>query len=646
MKTIFNKLMSIIFSKTTPFQLMLVSVFGFVFGFLPGFSYSPLLFVLVLFLVLILRVNIGVFILISLIAKIISYPLEFISFGLGKFLLGGFLQPIFKAAVNTPVLAYAGFDYYLVAGAFVLSVILGLLFGYYIAKTYKNIISKMAGIQEGSELYNKITSKLSVKILTKVIFGKNIAKIDWQKVQALKFRQPFRIWGVIVVAIVIALAFMFPKVIQTATVSNIIQNQLSKANGATVDYQSINIDLASAKLSIAGLAATNPQDLKKDRFYAKDVSAKISITDLLTKNIALDNVVLTGVSFDKARDTAGKLYVANTNATPTDTAVKDISDVAKPSSLDYVNLDKISQHANSSVKFIKGAKQGIQTLARFSNPTTTDKSSTNSETKPSVAPTNDPSEQASVYGYANVQDTSLRNKYPSFVIYSLSVNDYVSQGNTYDFNMTNISTEPQLLNKPTSISLKTTNNDDVSVAAVISNSSALNTVNFNFKGLNADALNGLNVKNVDISADKASVSGNGNWSFSGVNNIVFNLPIKISLQNVNINAAGVQQNIGNLTLDAVLSGDFNNVKFGIDQSSLANVINKTVVQNTAKQIMQKSKVGQKAQKIIDNTTVNGQSIENLDVSKLSANTTVNGKAIKNMNAKDVQNLASQFGVKF
>ncbi|MDE4982309.1 TIGR03546 family protein, partial [Francisella tularensis subsp. holarctica] len=89
--------------------------------FVPGISYSPLLFIGVLFLVIILRIYIGVFVFIAIIAKELSYILQGISFAVGTFLLYGFTQPLFKTLLNTPVVAYAGFDYYLVTGAFVVA---------------------------------------------------------------------------------------------------------------------------------------------------------------------------------------------------------------------------------------------------------------------------------------------------------------------------------------------------------------------------------------------------------------------------------------------------------------------------------------------------------------------------------------------
>ncbi|PLQ97190.1 TIGR03546 family protein, partial [Francisella tularensis subsp. holarctica] len=82
---IFNKIKATVFSKITPAQLLLTAILAFVFGFVPGIAYSPLLFIGVLFLVIILRINIGVFVFIAIIAKALSYILQGISFAVGTF---------------------------------------------------------------------------------------------------------------------------------------------------------------------------------------------------------------------------------------------------------------------------------------------------------------------------------------------------------------------------------------------------------------------------------------------------------------------------------------------------------------------------------------------------------------------------------
>ncbi|MDE4988565.1 TIGR03546 family protein, partial [Francisella tularensis subsp. holarctica] len=78
------------------------------------------------------------------------------------------------------------------------------------------------------------------------------------------------------VALFIAVLIYSPKLLEMSLVSNIIKQHLTKANGATVDYQSLNLDLTDSKLEITGLGAADPNDLNNDRFYAQSVSTSIN----------------------------------------------------------------------------------------------------------------------------------------------------------------------------------------------------------------------------------------------------------------------------------------------------------------------------------------------------------------------------------
>ncbi|ASG68112.1 hypothetical protein CDV26_06670 [Francisella halioticida] len=630
---IFDKMKSTIFSKITPFQLILTSLFAFVFGFIPGISYSPLLFVGVLFLVIILRINIGVFVFILIIAKALSFVLEAVSFSLGRFLLDGFTQPIFKTLVNTPVVAYAGFDYYLVTGAFILSVILGLIFGVIIAKAYKKVVAKMSVIKTGTEIYNKITKNFFVKIASWIFLGKNIAKIDWVKMKNRKFRQPFRITGVILIGLIIAAIFYSPEVLETSLVSNIIKQQLTKANGATVDYDSLNLNLTDARLKITGLGAADPIDLNKDRFYAKSISASINISNLLTRQIALKDVVVDGVSFDKQRESKGKLYTNNTKPKS-----QEENELAKKQAIDnlkkigggiqQVNLQQLKDNAKEVKNIASNIKGAVEFLSSFrSNETKV----TDSQVKQQIIT---PKDQAQVYGYANVRNESLRDKYPSFVVQNIDVKDYKDGDTLYDATITNISTNPELLAKPTKIGIKSTNNQNLDVGVVISNKPNIdNTVKFNLDNVAGDAIKGLTVQGIGFDAKSLAVSGKGTWQFSGVRNVTFNIPLQLKFKNVAISFNQFKQKVSDLTLKGVVSGDLNNVGFGLDTSSLKNLLSVDTVKNTASQIAKQAGLNDKAQQFINNTKINGKSIKDL-----------NPQDLKKLNSQDVKNLASSFGV--
>ncbi|WP_395167534.1 TIGR03546 family protein [Francisella salimarina] len=634
---IFNKIKSTIFSKLTPAQLLITSVLAFVFGFIPGVSYSPLLFVAVITLVIILRINIGVFVFIAIIAKALSFLLEIVSFSFGQFLLDGFTQPIFKAMVNTPVLAYAGFDYYLVAGGFVLAIILGVIFGLIIAKIYKKIIAKMSSIQSGTELYNKITKNFFVKIASWIFLGKNIAKVDWVEMQNRKFRQPFRLTGIVLVALIIAALIYSPKLLETSMVSNIIKQQLTKANGATVDYQSLNLDFTNASLDIKGLGVADPKNLDKDRFYAENVNASLNISNLLTRQLTLRNVLVTGVSLDKQRAKKASLYI-NTKATSKDDASinseefkkKAIESIGKASqNLQQVDLQKLEANTKQAKEVANGIKQAAEFLSNFSSSSEDD--TTGAKQVGSVTP----KQQAKVYGYANVKNEMLRDKYPSFVIQNIDIKGYQNAGTTYDANITNISTNPVLLGQPTAINVKSVNNSDVDVSVVVSNKLNVdNTVKFNLQNVAGNAIKGLNIQGVNINANSLTISGQGTWQFSGVRNIMFNIPLQLKFDIVSVSLNQFTQKIPSLTLNGVITGDLNKLNFSVDASSLKSLLNVDTVKNVASQVAKQAGLDKKAQQVINNTKINGKSIQDL-----------NANDIKKINKKDVQNIASQFGIK-
>ena len=591
MKRIYDKLITTIFSQSTPAQLFLVSILAFVFGFIPSFGHSPLLFLLVIFLVLILRVSIGLFVLIAIFAAVISYPLESLNFTLGTWLLDGFASSIFKSAINTPVLAYAGFEYYLVSGAFISALILGVIFGLVIAKLYKKTISKMANLQNENELYKKTTSKLSLKIVSKIIFGNDISKIDWQKIKTKKFRLPIRFWGVIVAIVLVILFSLSLKSIDTKLVSNIIKKQLSVINNAPVYYDSINLDLSKSKLTIKGLTATNPADPHHYRFYAKSIDANVNLKDLLTKHLVLNKVNITGASLNKA--TGGKTINSKTALQPAINDTQQVTNIAKQ------------------------IKQVIAIILNFKN------SQKNSIAKNGQTPQT--KENAKVYNYSNIKAKNFSKKYPNLIVNNITIKDYQYKNVNYDIGITNLSTNSA--EKPISIDIKSTNNDNFNVKTTISNQpNADNKVKFKLKKLNGNLLQEINFSGISIKANNFNISGNGTWQFMGTDNAKFNIPVKLTLNKITIKSANLNQKIDDIKLNATTSGDLNNTKFIIDYSSLTSLISSKAVTNTLDKLAKNAGISANTKQLLKNTKINGKSIDQL-------------------NLQDIQNLASNFGIK-
>lgn len=140
--------------------------------------------------------------------------------------------------------------------------------------------------------------------------------------------------------------------------------------------------------------------------------------------------------------------------------------------------------------------------------------------------------KAKVYGYANIENETLREKYPNFIIQNMDIKGYENAGTVYDTNVTNISTNHQLLGLPTTIIIKSTNNNDVDINVVITNKPNVdNTVKFNLQNIVGNAIKGLTVEGVDLYAQSLTVSGQGTWQFNGITNIVFNIPLQLDFNN-------------------------------------------------------------------------------------------------------------------
>jgi len=296
---------------------------------------------------------------------------------------------------------------------------------------------------------------------------------------------------------------------------------------------------------------------------------------------------------------------------------KTIDNIKKAgANFEQVDIAKIAKNAEKTADAAKSIKSGVEMLSNFRS------SKTDENDKPVAK---EVKSEAKVYGYANVRNESLRDQAPSFAIANMDIKGFKNDGVEYNATITNLSTNPALLAKPTQIHIQSTSNKDVDLDLMMSNQGGVdNTVKFDFENLGGDFLKGLTIQGVGIDADSVNVSGTGTWDFSGVNNIAFNIPLQLKLNNVGINLSKMKQKVSDLTLKATLSGDLNNVGFGIDTSNLKDILSVETVKNVANGIVKQTGLDKHAEDLINKTTING-------------------KSVKDLNAKDIKDLASKFG---
>ncbi|MDQ8199079.1 hypothetical protein QEH56_13005 [Pelagicoccus enzymogenes] len=300
-----RKIGSLIRGKTTPFQIYAACILGALIGFIPSFSHAPALVAFWILLLLVLNANLflaGIVLLLSKLVLLLAMPLVF---AIGRFLLEGPTQGLFKALINAPVTAYSGLDYYAVAGGQLLALILGFALAFVLKRSITNYRKKMMVVSEDSARLKKYNEKLWVKALKFLFLGKGRGKKSYEELLSVKMGNPIRIWGLAIVVLLGAVIGLGFSKLSAPLLTSLAKSNLETANGATVDLESVDLSFGESKLEVLGLAMADAQNLDTNIFSSKRIVADVNTADLLRKRFSIDNLVIEDAASGDARETPG-----------------------------------------------------------------------------------------------------------------------------------------------------------------------------------------------------------------------------------------------------------------------------------------------------------------------------------------------------
>ncbi|MBC2607378.1 hypothetical protein [Pelagicoccus albus] len=430
-----RKIGSLFRGKTTPFQIYAACLLGALLGFIPSFGHSPALTVLWVFLLLILNANLflaGIVALLSKLVLLLAMPLIFL---VGRFLLEGPLQGIFKLLINAPITAYSGLDYYSVAGGQFLAVVFGLVLAFLIKRSIASYRKKMLAVSKEPNRLNKYSEKGYVKVLKFLFLGSGRGKKSYEELLAVKWGNPFRIWGVAVVVVLTAvLIFGFSK-LSEPLITSLAKSNLETANGATVDLEGVNLGLTDGKLEVLGLAMADAQNLDTDLFTSKRIVADIDTTDLLRKRFSIDNLVIEDATSGQARETPGEQIGPQP---------KEDSGLELP---DFDDLDSVLENAEVWKERLAQAKRWLEEM-------------TGGEEEETLTWKQQLDSKIRSLGHANVKADFLTEGSPTVWIRNieaLGIKTAFLDGAMIDLNAKDISTHPSLSGKAPTLSIVSDN---------------------------------------------------------------------------------------------------------------------------------------------------------------------------------------------
>lgn len=548
--------------KSTPYQLACACVLSSLIGFTPGFAQAPGLVVALVLLLVVLNANLFIAAIVGSLAKLASMALAPVSFAIGRALLEGPTEGLFRAMVNAPVLAFFGFDYYLTPGAMVVGLLFGIGASVLVIGTIRSFRARMAKMEKDSERFRAFSSKRSVRFLTWLLFGKGHGKLTYEDLLQKKIGKPFRPLGVVFAALVVALLFVTRMFLTEPIVTAALQRGLERTNGATVDLTRADLNLSAGSLTIEGLAMADPEALESDLLRAARVEAQISGRDLLRKRLAIEQITLIDASSGEARRVRGVHVGPRPRpADPPDPGAneKTIDDYLKDAAL---WRERLAQ-----------AQRWLNELNRR-RPT---------EKDPGVPP----DQRAETWrerierevrekGYANVRAGHLVDGAPMLLVRRIVAEGASAkqlEGEVVDLRIENASTQPWLVPEPPRISVRT-RSERLLVEATLGHDPSVpdgrGPFNVSLKGMSADAI-GEQLASIagrpPIQGGTMDVDLRGRWAAKGVGYLDHDMTV--SLRDTTLTTGGGSHPVANFVLPIHLRGSIAAPLIGINPERLA-----------------------------------------------------------------------------
>ncbi|MDP1580090.1 MAG: hypothetical protein Q8M02_07420, partial [Candidatus Didemnitutus sp.] len=531
--------------KATPFQIIGGSLLGACLGFMPNFADAPGLIVVLTFALLVLNANLFLAATIGLVAKLLSLALMPVSFALGRFFLDGPTESLFRQLINAPVFALFGFESYVVTGGLALGVVLGLGGGGLLALAVTSFRQKMAGLDQNSPRMHTLLQSPWARCGTFLLAGSGLKKPDYAALLAQsKVGNPIRVLGVVVVVLSLLLTTIAYQFVASSILTAQLRSGLAQANGATVDLDRAEVDLRAGRVTLTGLAISDPNALGTDLFRAAKIEADLSGRDLLRKRLRLDRVVVLSASSGEARRVPGR-RTAPTQAAPEAKAPGDSQSLD-----DYLQNAQVWRERLSQVQ---------QWLEQLSGPDSTAGTTTEPKAETWEARLR---RLAAQHGYASVKATHLIAGAPTFTVTELLAGDIkVARlpDELLQLTARHLSTQPALLANAPELHL-TSASDRLQFHATLAGLGAApgaNQLAFHYRNLAVDDVmqriktsGGAVLKGGTI-----DLVGRGEYFLTG-GRIEF--PLEATLRNTSVNVGGRATNLSQFVLPITLSGSLSN----------------------------------------------------------------------------------------
>ncbi len=303
-----KKMLAVFRGSVSPVMIFISITLGFWFGLIPDFAGIH---VALLVLVFLLNVHIGLFLLSAALGKALCFAAAPALYHIGMAVQDN-LSGLLNALASVPIIGMTDFSRYSVAGALVVGPIVGAVAGLLMARSVIGFRRAMLKFEEGSEKFRKWYSNRWVRIMDRLLVGKRTK--DAKALFSAKTKI-IRKAGVAIAVLILGGSAVALHIVKDNEAKDYAVRAMTKANGAEVNLDSLDLSLLGGRVGVAGIQVTDANKPENNQVAIDKIVADASVYDLLLGRLILENVEVSNVRFDQKRAAPGEV-VAPPQAEP------------------------------------------------------------------------------------------------------------------------------------------------------------------------------------------------------------------------------------------------------------------------------------------------------------------------------------------
>jgi hypothetical protein len=388
-----------------------------------------------------------------------------------------------------------------------------------------------------------------------VFVGGTKGKKPFAELAERRSGNPIRLIGVVFalgVSALIVIVFLFAK---GPIITMALQSGLERANGATVDIQSADLDLQEGRLTVTGLAMADSNALDTDLFRAESLEADLSNLSLLRKRVKLDRIVVSDAVHGAKRKIPGY-------------------HVGPPPEADDEPTDDGNKTLEDYLETAKAWKQRLEQLNRWLEKLSGPEDDTDAAESLEAWLR----QQIADKGYGNVTAQHRVVGAPTLHVVNLLVDKLTTEqlpGETLRITGRNLSTHPALIDEPASIDV-VSSGETLALNLSMGELSAARTSNavaLTYRGLDADTIGSqLKVAGAQpLQGGTIDVHTDGTWSARG--GIAVDLPLNVTLHDTTLALPSLPpQPVSELRLPIGVRGPLTRPRIDFDKQAFAKAL--------------------------------------------------------------------------